>query len=243
MIRRLVAALYGLYALLAFGAVIFLLAGPLIVAGPTLRLRRSVFRLGVKAALAVTGVPFRVQGLEHLPDEPCVMVANHASYLDGLVLGAALPPRFTFMVHDGARRWPYVGLGIRRLGAAFVSRTEARDASRQTRELARRLVRGESLAVFPEGGFRTAPGLRAFRDGAFVLAALAHVPVVPAAISGTRRMLGEGAVLPRHGRIQVRLLPALAPHAHGRAEALRLRDAARTAILAQCGEPDDGAEK
>jgi len=117
--------------------------------------------------MILIGSPIRVRGLEHLPEGPCVVVANHASYMDGLVLTAAIPARFSFVVQDGAANWPVVGLVIRRMGVIFINRTSAREGARQTRDLIRRLEQGESLAVFPEGTFRKEPGLMTFRNGAF----------------------------------------------------------------------------
>lgn len=231
---RLLEILYRTYASAVALLVIFVLFCPLIVAAPGLRLRRRIGRLCVRTALAAALVPMRVRGLEHLPAGACVVVANHASYIDGLVLTAALPERFTFVVQDGAATWPYIGLVIRRMGVTFVNRRSPREGAAQTRALIRRLQQGESLALFPEGTFRAEPGLLPFRRGAFLLAARAGVPVVPAAIHGTRRLFGEGQRLLRHSRVEVRLLPPLAPCD----DAEHLLRAARQMLLPACGEPD-----
>lgn len=232
--RKIPELLYGAYALTVWAVVIFLLFCPLIILGPTLAIRRAIGRAGVKIAMAACFAPVRVRGLRRLPAGPCVVVSNHASYLDGLVLTAALPSRFTFVVQDGAEKWPYIGLVIRRMGVRFVNRSSAKAAAAQTRSLIRRLQQGESLAVFAEGTFKPEPGLLPFRKGAFLMAARAGVPVVPVAIRGTRRFLGEGRYWLRHSRIVIKVLPTLPANS----DADALRDEARRAVLNACGEPD-----
>lgn len=239
MSRRLQTLLYAPLAAAIF-ALVSLPLCLLIMLGPTLAVRRETGRLAVRVALLSIGVPIRVRGLEHLPASPCIVVSNHASYLDGLVLTAALPRRFTFVVQDGAERWPLVGPTIRRMGAVFINRRDARAGAAQTRALIREIERGASLAIFAEGTFKAPPGLLSFKNGAFLMAARAQVPVVPAAIRGTRRVYGGKRRLPRWGVIEVELAPALAPGGTDRVAALALRDQARRAVLARCGEPDRG---
>lgn len=234
MFRRLTVGLYGLYAALVFGTVLFLLVCPLIVVAPGLGLRRRIGRGGVRLALLAIGVPMRVRGCEHLPAGPCIAVANHASYMDGIVLTAALPSRFTFVVQDGAADWPYVGLVIRRMGASFINRANPREGAVQTRALLRRVEEGESLAIFAEGTFDPEPGLLPFKKGAFLLAARAQVPVAPVAIRGTRRLYGGHRRLPRWSRIEIEVLPLVNASAHSG----ELMQRSRAAVLAACGEPD-----
>lgn len=247
LLQRSLALLYGVYATLMLAAVILPLC-LLIIVMPTLRLRRAVGRAGVKLAVWAIGQPLKVSGLQHLPPGPCVCVANHASYVDGLVLTAALPARFTFLVQSRAAGWPLIGLTIRRMGVSFVNRWSAREAALATRELLKRLQAGESFTIFAEGTFKPPPGLLAFHSGAFVIAAKAQVPVVPAVIRGTRQLYGEGSVLPRWSQLEIEVLPAIAPQPNllrgtagdTRQVANALRDQVRAAILARCGEPDAG---
>jgi len=231
---------YGLFAALVWLVVMFLFFCPLIIALPTLAMRRAIGRAGVKVSMALIGLPLRIRGLENLPPGPCVVVCNHASYLDGLVLTAALPARFNFVVQEGAANWPYVGLVIKRMAVIFINRTSVREGALQTRDLIRRLQRGESLAVFPEGTFRKDAGLMNFRNGAFLIAAHAHVPVVPAAIRGTRKLFGDEQKLPAFSPVTVEIGTPIAPKGGtDREMVVALRNEARAAVLAICGE-DDG---
>jgi 1-acyl-sn-glycerol-3-phosphate acyltransferase len=182
----------------------------------------------------------RVRGLQHLPSGPCIVVSNHASYLDGPLMTAALPGRFTFVVQHGAADWPLAGPVIRRMGVTFVNRASARAGASQTRLLIRRLEQGASLVIFPEGTFAGPPGLLRFRKGAFLMAAHARVPVVPAVIRGSRRVFGEGQRLLRPGAIEIELFAPLAPDGDHRHAVDALMDESRRVVLAHCGEPDAG---
>lgn len=237
MLRRLLDLIYAPLAALLLVLVLLLLC-PFLILGPTLAIRREIGRAGVRLALLCIGVPIRVHGLSHLPVTPNVVVSNHASYLDGLVLTAALPRRYTFVVQHGAERWPLVGLTVRRMGVSFVNRQEARAGATQTRNLLRALTNGESLAVFAEGTFQAEPGVIGFKTGAFLIAARAGVPVVPAAIRGTRHIYGSGRRLPRWGTIDVHIDAPIAATGNDRPAAVQLRDAARARVLHLVGEPD-----
>lgn len=243
MLRLLLSRLYSFYAFAIFVVAIFILFCPLIILGPTLSIRRAIGRFGVKATLALMGVPFRVQGLERLPPGACIAVANHASYIDGLVLTAALPARYTFVVQDGAASWPFVGLVIKRMGVAFVSRTSAREGALQTRALIRRLQEGDSLTIFAEGTFQEDPGLLPFKNGAFLMAARAGVPVTPVGIRGTRQLFGGHSLLLHWSRVEIEIGTPLAPTGTEKEAALRLRDAVRAEVLKLCGEPDAATSK
>ncbi|MGH8441405.1 MAG: lysophospholipid acyltransferase family protein [Nevskiaceae bacterium] len=236
--RRLLELGYGTYAALILAISIVLML-PFVVLMPTLALRRACGRFGTRLALLLCFVPVRIRGLEHLPPGPCLVVSNHASYLDGPLMTAALPGRFTFVVQHGAADWPVVGRIIRSMGVTFVNRGEARTGAAQTRGLIRRLESGQSLTVFPEGTFREdAPGLLPFRRGAFLMAVHARVPVVPAVIRGTRRLYGGGHKLMRWSPVTVELFAPLAPSGDHRHAVEALRDEARRVVLAHCGEPD-----
>jgi 1-acyl-sn-glycerol-3-phosphate acyltransferase len=166
------------------------------------------------------------------------VVCNHASYLDGIIVTAGLPGRFTFLVQHGAADWPYIGWIIKRMGVSFVNRGSVRAAAQATRELIGRIDAGESFAIFPEGTFRQPAALLPFHNGAFMIAARAKVPVVPAVLRGTRALYGEKQKLFRWNPVSLELLQPVRPHGEDRDAVQALRDAARAAILEHCGEAD-----
>jgi 1-acyl-sn-glycerol-3-phosphate acyltransferase len=233
LLGRLLGGLYTAYATLAFCINTLVLICPLILVLPGVERRRRLASFGVRLGMRLMGIPYRVSGAGKLPPGPCIVVSNHASYLDGLVLTGALPPRFTFVIQHGAADWFYAGSVLRKLEYRFVNRSSARASAVQTRMLLRDLQGGVSLAIFPEGTFKAEPGLLPFKNGAFVLAAKAGVPVVPVTIRGTRRVLGGGSRRFRWSPVSVEFGEPLPP-----GHAAAMRDAARAVVLARCGEPD-----
>jgi 1-acyl-sn-glycerol-3-phosphate acyltransferase len=218
-----------------------LAVGSLVLAlpAPTVRMRRRIARRGAGLFFRLAGIRFTVTGEERLPPGACVVVANHASYLDGVILQAALPPRFTFVIKKEMVRVPLAGLLLRRLGSEFVERFDRHKGAADARRVLRAAAGGQALAFFPEGTFSEQVGLARFHAGAFVAAARAGSPIVPAVIRGARSVLPPAAILPRRGAIEVEILEPI-PAAGGSEQemALRLRLAARAAILARLGEPD-----
>lgn len=224
MLRKSVEALYGLHVALVVLLTLLLFAGPVALSPGAMQRHRWAGR-AMRFALGLCGVRVRVEGLHRLPAGPCVAIANHASYVDGPVLLGLLPPRFTFVVDDGVRAWPLIGKLVERAGVSFISRGDPRRAASQTRALVRHLRDGESVLIFPEGGFRDQPGLQRFKRGAFAMASGAEVPLVPMLLSGTRQFYGGGRRLPRPSRLTLRILDPVSSSTDLEAlrEQLRLR--------------------
>jgi 1-acyl-sn-glycerol-3-phosphate acyltransferase len=231
--------IYGLYAVLLFVTVTLLaLVGVLLL--PTLPARRATARVAARTFFFLAGMPLRVRGLEHLPAGQSVVVANHASYLDGVVMTAALPPRFGFVIKREMNDVPVAGLLLRRIGSEFVERFNRHKGGTDARRVLRTASSGHSLVFFPEGTFTVEVGLGKFHSGAFAIAARASCPVVPAVILGTRRNMPATRVFPRPGLIEVRYGAPIMPSAplNDTDPALALRDRSRAAILSELGEPD-----
>ena len=235
------AALYAAY----WWGVVGLVGGvtwPVVVALPSRAARWSVVRAVARIVLRLTGARLSVFGRDHLVPGGAVLVANHASYLDGLALIAALPGETAFAVkHELAERF-FAGLFLRRLGALFVERFDVERGIADTAHACSAAAAGARLLFFPEGTLTRRPGLLDFRLGAFLVAAEAGVPVVPVTLHGTRSILRGNQWFPRRGTVAVEVAPAVAPEGNDFAAALRLRDAARAAILSRCGEPDLAGE-
>lgn len=227
---------WGLWALLLVVPLIVLAALP-ILALPRLESRRAAAGAACRAYFRLCGLPVRRIGLEHLPPAACVIVANHASYVDGPLLFAFLPPRFGFVIKKEASRLPLIGVLLRRLGHHFVDRRNRHEGGSDARRILRAIEHGEAVAFFPEGTFHPGTGLARFHGGAFALAVRTGVPVAPVAIRGTRAVLGGGRAWPSWGRVEVEVLPALPAQVGSGDAATALRDAARARIAAGVGEP------
>ncbi len=228
---------FGIYAWLAF--VLCVLSGIVFaLLLPGLERRRRWVTASARTTFRLTGVSVQVRGLEKLPTGHCIVVANHASYIDGVVLFGFLPPRFAFVIKGEMQNYPAVHFLLRRIGAKFVERFEASGSARDARQLLKAASSGESLAFFPEGTFLPSPGLDRFRPGAFAAAIKGSLPVVPAVISGSRRVMPGGHILPRHGHLRIDVLDPIKPGNPAYEDSAELAEQARQRILEILDEPD-----
>ncbi len=196
---------------------------------PNPRGRRRVAGAFSRVFLCGAGIPFTVQGLERLPRTPCVVVANHASYIDGVIAIAALPPDFAFVIKKEMVKVPLAGLLLRGLGSEFVERFNRHRGASDARRVLRVAATGQSLVFFPEGTFDERRRIGKFLAGAFATAQRSGMPVVAMAIHGTRELLPPGGAMIFRRPIRVEILAVL--------EATEARQRSRELIAAAVGEP------
>ena len=194
-------------------------------------------RRWARLALAACGLRPRIVGLEHLRgSDTAILVANHASYIDAIVLLASIPTDFHFIAKRRLTRYPLLGTIIRKGGHATIEKATVAQQLAGAEDLAQLLREGRQLLVFPEGTFVRRPGLLPFRLGAFRAAVDSGHPIVPIALRGTRRLLPAGSRILRHGPVHVIVLAPVDPTEQGWPEMVRLRDLVRTAIAQHAGE-------
>jgi 1-acyl-sn-glycerol-3-phosphate acyltransferase len=194
--------------------------------GPSRLLRGSV-----RLVLRVTGCRVRARGIDRLDAcEPVVVVANHGSYLDSIMLMAALPPGYLFVVNHAFASIPFFGLAVRKAGHIVVDRTRAAARRACMLEMIDALRRGTSLVVFPEGTRHRGAELLPFRLGAFRAAVEAGRPVIPTTVLGTTGIWAPGTWLMHRGSVDIVAHDAVDPLFEGRSEITRLRDRARADI-------------
>ena len=129
--------------------------------------------------LRLMGVELVVQG--DVPSHgPLMMVANHLSWLDILVMNAAHPSRFVSKAD--AQHWPLLGSLITGAGTLYIERENRRDAMRVVHHVAERLQAGDTVSVFPEGTTSDGQTLLPFHANLFQAAIAAGAPVLPVAL-------------------------------------------------------------
>jgi 1-acyl-sn-glycerol-3-phosphate acyltransferase len=237
--RALLDRLYAGY----WWAVVGLAAGiawPLVLLLPHTGWRWALIRHTAKLALRLMGTPLRIEGSLELPPEGGILVANHASYLDGVVLAATLPGEMSFVAKKELAGQFFAGQLLKRIGTLFVERADPGGSVEDTKRALAAVRAGRRLVFFSEGTLTRMPGLMPFHLGAFVIAAQSGAPVLPIALRGTRSILRGEQWFPRPGSVTVTLGNVLLPDGDDFAAAIRLRDAARAQILDNCGEPDLG---
>jgi 1-acyl-sn-glycerol-3-phosphate acyltransferase len=221
-------------------ALSFLLAWFVVMILPRLDWRWSAVRAIARAALAVVGVPVAVSGLDRVPRGNAMLVFNHSSYMDALVLTAVLRGAPVYVAKKELAGQIFAGPLLRRLGTLFVERYDIIGSLADTEDVIAAARQGRNIVYFPEGTFTRRPGLSGFYLGAFKVAAEASLPVLPGIIRGTRSMLRSDQWFPRWTPLSIRIEDAVKPSGTDFASLVQLRDATRNVILAQCGEPDLG---
>jgi 1-acyl-sn-glycerol-3-phosphate acyltransferase len=220
--------IYSVYCIVVFTA-LSLFALTLNLFLPSLKGRRRVAGVFSRWFFGIAAIPLRIEGIDRLPDAPCIVVANHASYIDGIVAAAALPPDFAFVIKREMVRVPLASLLLRRLGSAFVERFDRHKGGSDTRRVWKLAATGQSLVFFPEGTFDASRQVGKFLAGAFVTAERASMPIVAVAIHGTREVLPTGSLLVRRKPIRFEVLGVMAPDG--------ARQRSRELIAAAIGEP------
>ena len=174
-----------------------------------------------------------------LPLEPgrgSLLVCNHASYVDVIVLRALVPDDFVFVAKREAFDYPLIGRFLQRSGHISVERKDAQRSAAGASQVTDALKRGLNVLVFPEGTFTPANGVRPFRLGGFRAAAEAGSSIIPMALRGTRRMLRDGEWIPKAVPLSLWMGDALELDGDSFRVLVALRDKARTIIGAESGE-------
>ncbi len=191
----------------------------------------------------LTGVAVSFSGTRPDDEGPYVIVANHASFVDGMVMILASARPLVIVAGGELEHQRIAGPFLRGLGCEFVRPAEDDRGGDNAERFGRVLAGGRSLALFPEASLNREPGLRRFHLGAFAIAVEAGVPVLPMGIRGSRNVVRPGQRLPEPGRLEVRIGTPIPPCGTGVRAAIDLRNRARASVLALSAEVDQLAQQ
>jgi 1-acyl-sn-glycerol-3-phosphate acyltransferase len=200
--------------------------------------RHAMVNRFARAILCASGLTIELEAEAPVPPSRAIIVANHSSYLDSVVICAAIPGELSFVAKQELADQKVAGPFLKRLGTLFVRRMDVSGSLEDAALIQEAAQTGARIVSFPEGTLTRMPGLLGFHMGPFLVAANTDVPVIPVTIRGTRSVLRGGQWFPRHGAIRVHVGGPLHADGDDFEAAVRLRDAARAAILEQCQEPD-----
>lgn len=138
---------------------------------------------------------------------PCVIVANHQSFLDVVTFGSIFPSRTVSAGKREIGKIPIFGWFYRLSGNLIIDRGDARQA-RGSLDTAAAAMRDEKIAVWfmPEGHRNTGSELLPFKSGAFRLAVAAQTPIIPVVAEPLTAIVDTNRHLARRGRLRVRVL-------------------------------------
>jgi len=191
----------------------------------------------VRFAMRRLGVRVRVEGLENVPPQPCVFVANHTSTIDPMALLPVIPKRVGIVVKQELFRVPIFATGMRAAQFVSVNRGE-KESTTAVVPLAEQYLRSGLSYMFFSEGTRSLDGrLRPFRRGAFTLAINAGVPVVPVSIVGAHKLMRKGSLIVHPGDVTIRFGPPVDAAAYTMDQRGAL--VARVEALVAAGLPSD----
>ncbi len=143
-----------------------------------------------KVVRTFTGIKLLVEGRENLPKPPYVVIANHASYIDTFLMYGIIPDFFVFMGMAELLKLPMFGRFFSSGQNIPVNRSSRMESVKAFKIAAKKLEKGYSIALFPEGGIKEqVPELASFKNGAFKLALTAGVDIVPVLLFNTHIIL------------------------------------------------------
>ena len=148
-----------------------------------------------KLLLFISGIPYTVNGLDHLdPDQQYVFTANHESAFDILLVYAALPHKLVFLAKTELKKIPFLGWAMVLGKHIFVDRKNHK-AALASMDIAKDSLKKypRSIMIFPEGTRSLDGQMKPFKRGGTVLAIETGLPVVPVAICGTFDVIKKGS--------------------------------------------------
>jgi 1-acyl-sn-glycerol-3-phosphate acyltransferase len=167
-----------------------------------------------------------------LPDDPrrpYVVVANHESFVDILLI-SHLPMEMKWLSKSEFFKIPFVGWAMRMAGDIRLDRADKKAGARALQEARARLDQHVSVMIFPEGTRSATGELLDFKDGAFRLAIQAGVPILPLAVLGTRDALIKHDWRFGRSHAEVRVLEPIPTDGLTKHDVIDLRDRARDLI-------------
>lgn len=149
-----------------------------LVSGRDIRRSMRIRRVWARTLLETVGVDVIVTGTP--PSFPCIITANHRSYIDPILM---LRDVDAFPVAKAEiANWPVIGKGAAMAGILYLRREDARSRAGTLVQIQDVIEQGNQVIIFPEGTTSALPGTLPFKPGVFRLAAKTGIPVVPVAI-------------------------------------------------------------
>lgn len=183
-----------------------------------------------RVALNATGSKVTVRGSDNFPPEPVVIMGNHQSYFDIMLILGYIDRPLAFIAKQELVRVPLFATWMRQVGCVFLDREDMRQAARVFQVAVKKIQEGCSMVIFPEGTRSRKAEMDEFKRGSMKLALRAKAPIVPISIDGTYKIFeGNGY---RIGPADIKLVVSapIFPHDYAEKGTTAVADMVQTAV-------------
>ena len=207
MLTKLAAGLHSIIAVPLFLALSMLMAGVVALYAmvrPRSPVIERIIRLWSRTFLLAAAARLTIEGREKIDESgQYVFVANHLSNLDIPVMFLTAPVPIRYLAKKEVYKIPFVAAAMRQVGMVKVNRESSSSIHAEVNAgVAAAKARGHSLIIFPEGTRSVTGELQLFKKGAFRIAIINNLAVVPVTIQGTREVWAPGSKLLFSGHIR-----------------------------------------
>jgi 1-acyl-sn-glycerol-3-phosphate acyltransferase len=152
----------------------------------------------------------KIKGREHIrKHQSYVIIANHQSAYDILVLYARLGIDFKWVMKKEIRKIPGIGFGSMAVGHIFIDRSSTKAALASINAAKSKIKNGTSVVFFPEGTRSRVHEMLPFKKGAFRFAFDLNLPILPVTINGTKAILPSGSTRLLPGKVEILIHPPI----------------------------------
>jgi 1-acyl-sn-glycerol-3-phosphate acyltransferase len=163
-----------------------------------------LLRLWAGGTLRLFRVKVKVSGSENVvPEQGTIYVSNHASYLDIFILLSRIPDNVRMIYKKTINRVPLISWAMTAADFVSLDRKNVRSAIRSFDKAAKKMQKGISFVVFPEGTRSTDGTVKEFKRGIFILAEKSIADIVPVSISGTFELMPRTTWKIKPGRVNL----------------------------------------
>jgi len=167
-------------------------------------------RIWARLILLVGGVDLKINGKAHLdPEKAYIFMPNHQSMIDIPVIYTALYHQFRWVAKAELFKIPLFGESLKRCGYISIDRSNRKAAFASLREAVRKIRKGASVLIFPEGTRSDDGTILPFKKGGFVMAVEAQAMIVPMVITGTRSVMSKGKLQVTPGKVLATFHPPI----------------------------------
>lgn len=200
---------------LVFGVVVAFIGTPLMAAAwlidPSKRILHFLERWYLSSLSLIIGIRIKLEGKENINRKQAyLIISNHKSAMDILVLKRALPIRFKFFAASFLFKIPFFGWCMSLIGHLPIDRSNRVQALRFIKKGTRLLEKGKSsLLIFPEGTRTMEAEIKPFKLGFLRIASDIHPVILPVVLDGTEKIKRKDSFWYHPGRVRMSILPAV----------------------------------